>query len=47
MTPKTIFILSAVAIMTGSIWISQLFDFIYWMKKKKSEEEKHESDFER
>ena len=39
MTPKIIFILSVVAIMTGSIWISQLFDFIDWLKKKESEEE--------
>ena len=36
MTPKTIIILSAVAIMTGSILISQLFDFIDWSKKKES-----------
>lgn len=39
MTPKTIIILSAVAIMTGSILISQLFDFIDWLKKKKGREE--------
>jgi hypothetical protein len=35
MTPKTIIILSAVAILNGSILISKLFDFIYWLKKKK------------
>ena len=35
MTPKTIIILSAVVIMTGSILISELFDFIYWLKKRK------------
>lgn len=36
MMPNNIFILSAVAIMTGSILISQLLDFIDFLKKRKA-----------
>ena len=39
MIPKDIILLAAVAITTGSILISQLLNFIDWLKKKESEEE--------
>lgn len=44
MMPKTIIIYSAVAIMTGSIWISQLLYFIDWVKDKQSDEEELQRD---
>lgn len=39
MDPKIILIYSVVAIMTGSFLISQLLNFIDWLKKKEKEEE--------